>query len=99
MPGRSTTTSCTSCWCASDAPPNDRAGDGSAMRCNPKDNPMTHRPLAFACFLALAPVAQADTLVVHAGQLVDVDRGVVLADQAVRIVDGRIDSVAPWTDA
>jgi imidazolonepropionase-like amidohydrolase len=62
--------------------------------------PMTLRHAAsiVAFALALASMrAHADTLVVRAGKLVDVDRGVVLADQAIRIEDGRVASVAPWS--
>jgi imidazolonepropionase-like amidohydrolase len=51
--------------------------------------------LALALGLA-GPVSAAD-VVVHAGRLVDVDAGAVLADQAVRIADGKVVSVAPWT--
>jgi imidazolonepropionase-like amidohydrolase len=38
----------------------------------------------------------ADSLLVHAGHLLDVDSGKMLSDQAVRIEDGRIVSVSPW---
>jgi hypothetical protein len=49
--------------------------------------------------LALALAAQAalaDTVVVRAGKLVDVDNEKVLADQAVVIVDGKVASVEKW---
>ena len=54
---------------------------------------------AILATLALAGVARADNVVIHAGKLVDVDRGVVLADQAIRIADGRIVAVEPWSAA
>ena len=41
----------------------------------------------------------ADKVVVHAGHLLDVDSGKMLSDQAVTIVDGRVQSVAPWNAA
>lgn len=46
---------------------------------------------------ALAPAAHADTVIVRAGRLLDVDQGVYLADRAIRIEDGRIASVTPWS--
>lgn len=47
--------------------------------------------------LALAPAANADTVIVRAGRVLDVDQGVYLADRAIRIEDGRILSISPWT--
>jgi imidazolonepropionase-like amidohydrolase len=47
-----------------------------------------------AAFLPAAALAQ--TLDVHAGRLLDPAAGRTLADQRVRIVDGKIASVAPW---
>jgi imidazolonepropionase-like amidohydrolase len=37
--------------------------------------------------------------VIHAGRMVDVDAGAVLADRAIRIEDGRIVRVEPWSAA
>src|SRR5690349_9544170 len=61
-------------------------------------NAMTLR-IALLASLAIAASApaHADTLVIHAGKLVDVDAGTVLVDQAVRIEDGKVASVAPWS--
>jgi len=54
-------------------------------------------PMVLAIFLALAAgAAQADTTVIHAGRLVDVDAGKLLLDQAVTVVDGKVTGVAPW---
>jgi imidazolonepropionase-like amidohydrolase len=53
-------------------------------------------PLAFASLLLAALPAHADTLVIHAGKLVDVDAGTVLTDQAIRIDGERIVAVEPW---
>ena len=51
----------------------------------------------FATCLALAASAvHADTTVIHAGRLVDVDAGKLLLDQAVTVVDGKVTGVAPW---
>jgi imidazolonepropionase-like amidohydrolase len=52
--------------------------------------------LAAACF-ALAPGARGETVVVRAGRMLDVEHGEYLADRAIRIEDGRIVSVTPWT--
>jgi imidazolonepropionase-like amidohydrolase len=52
--------------------------------------------IAFACALAAALPASAATVDVRAGRLIDPDSGKVLADQRVRIVDGKIASVGPW---
>lgn len=41
--------------------------------------------------------AAAETLYVHAGRLVDVEKGVVLADRRIRIEDDRIEAVEPWS--
>jgi len=38
----------------------------------------------------------AEVIVVRAGHLLDVDSGKMLADQSVRIEDGRISSIEPW---
>ncbi len=55
---------------------------------------------ALACALALlsswsSPSAAAE-LLVRAGRLLDVGRGLVLEDQAIRIADGRVVSIGPW---
>lgn len=52
--------------------------------------------LIIAGALAAAVPAGAQTLDVHAGRLIDPATAAVLADQRIRIVDGRIASVAPW---
>lgn len=46
--------------------------------------------------LAAAGSAQAGKWVIHAGRLVDVDRGRVLTDQAIHIHDDRIAAVEPY---
>jgi imidazolonepropionase-like amidohydrolase len=43
--------------------------------------------------------AHFDTVIVHAGHLLDVDRGTMLTDQAVTIDDGKVASIAPWDAA
>ena len=51
----------------------------------------------FAAVLVALPTAlSAETVVVHAGQVLDVEQGRYLADQAIRVEDGRIVSVTPW---
>ena len=63
-------------------------------------------PLFSALALATALVASAHAVdaqaatrtVVHAGHLLDVDSGKMLADQAVSIEDGRVVAVKPWSD-
>jgi imidazolonepropionase-like amidohydrolase len=58
---------------------------------------MTVRTCCAVLSLALAPAsALAATSYVHAGSLVDPERGVVLKDQLLKIVDGRIVAVGPW---
>ncbi|MEO7259103.1 MAG: amidohydrolase family protein, partial [Luteimonas sp.] len=54
--------------------------------------------LALLAGLAALP-AQAESWVVRAGRLVDVDQGRVLVDQAIRVEDGRIVGVDPWSAA
>ncbi len=59
-------------------------------------------PILFASLaLACAPLAAhaATRTVVHAGHLLDVISGKMLADQAVTIEDGRFVSVQPWSAA
>jgi imidazolonepropionase-like amidohydrolase len=46
---------------------------------------------------ALASAAQAETVIVRAGKMLDVERGQYLADRAIRIEDGRIVSITPFT--
>jgi len=62
-------------------------------------NPTRTRILAaLACAVtALASAAQAETVIVRAGKMLDVERGQYLADRAIRIEDGRIVSVTPFT--
>src|SRR3954464_1786537 len=43
--------------------------------------------------------AQAQTVDVHAGRLIDPAAAKVLTDQRIRIVDGRIAAITPWRDA
>lgn len=47
----------------------------------------------------VAPQAHAATLLVHAGHVVDVERGTVLPEQAIWITNGRIERVEPWRAA
>ena len=54
------------------------------------------RALLALAFAIAAQAAAADTVVVRAGKLVDVDAGVLLTDQAIVIVDGKVASVAPY---
>ena len=49
---------------------------------------------AAAAFAAPLP---AETVVVHAGRVLDVEQGTYLPDRAIRIEDGRIVSVTPWS--
>lgn len=53
--------------------------------------------LAALSVTALAPEAGAETVVVRAGKMLDVDHGQYLPDRAIRIEDGRIVSVTPWS--
>jgi imidazolonepropionase-like amidohydrolase len=46
-----------------------------------------------------SPAAAAQTVDVHAGRLIDPGAARVLADQRIRIVDGKIAAVTPWRDA
>jgi hypothetical protein len=62
--------------------------------------PRLSRLIAFgAATLALASPAFAATSYVHAGRLVDTEKGIVLADQLIKVVDGRVAAVSPWTRA
>jgi imidazolonepropionase-like amidohydrolase len=49
---------------------------------------------AAAAFAAPLP---AETVVVHAGRVLDVEQGTYLPDRAIRIEDGRVVSVTPWS--
>ena len=53
--------------------------------------------LLAASAAALSPASGADTVIVRAGRMLDVDQGAYLADRAIRIEDGRVVSVTPWT--
>src|SRR5262245_11264097 len=53
--------------------------------------------LAALTTIGLASAAAAETVVVRAGKMLDVEHGEYLADRAIRIEDGRIVSVTPWT--
>ena len=48
-----------------------------------------------AC-LGFAAASAADTVIVRAGRMLDVERGVYLEDRAIRIEDGRVVSITPW---
>lgn len=52
-----------------------------------------------ALALLSSPAAGATIVDVHAGRLIDPAKGAVLADQRIRIVDGRIAAVMPWRDS
>lgn len=60
------------------------------------------RTTALAALAALAPAlgmaaaAPAETLYVHAGRLIDTERGTVLTDRLLTIENGRVRAVAPW---
>ena len=53
--------------------------------------------LAVAAALAFASAAHAETSYVRAGRLIDVVRGEAQANRLIRIVDGKIAAVGPWT--
>lgn len=55
--------------------------------------------LAFLASVAVSLTAAAspETVVVRAGKLLDVEQGVYLTDRAIRIEDGRVASITPWT--
>src|SRR3982751_4365178 len=56
------------------------------------------RGLIAGAGLFLSTAAFAQTVDVRAGRLIDPGHATVLNDQRIRIVDGRIASVAPWRD-
>ncbi len=64
-------------------------------------NPTRAKILALlACAVtALASAARADTVIVRAGRMLDVEQGQYLQDRAIRIEDGRIVSITPWNAA
>ena len=60
-----------------------------------------NRAAVFA-FFAIASVAFAapviaETVVVRAGKMLDIEQGVYLTDRAIRIEDGRVASITPWS--
>lgn len=62
---------------------------------------MKKRRLATACsllaaLLVTAPPVFAETVIVRAGRLLDVEQGRYLADQAIRIENGRVAAIAPY---
>lgn len=60
---------------------------------------MTKLPnaLLLSALLCVAASARAgETLVVHAGRVVDVERGIVLHDRAILVRDGRFAEIAPY---
>ncbi len=57
-------------------------------------------PALLSCVcVAIAMPALAETVVVRAGRMLDVEHGKYLPDRAIRIEDGRVASVTPWTPA
>ncbi len=52
--------------------------------------------LVVAAACVAAGSAQAETVYVRAGHLIDPEQGRVFADQVVKVVDGRVVSVGPW---
>ncbi len=46
---------------------------------------------------ALAAAAHADRVIVRAGRMLDVESGQYLVDRAIRIEDGRVTAVTPWS--
>jgi imidazolonepropionase-like amidohydrolase len=53
--------------------------------------------LAILSVASFASKALAESVVIRAGKMLDVERGQYLPDRAIRIEDGRIVSVTPWT--
>ena len=58
---------------------------------------MVRSSFALTILLLGASTARADTLYVHAGRLVDTEHGTVLTDRLIRIEDGRVAAVSPFT--
>ncbi len=50
----------------------------------------------FAALLVAAPLASAETVIVRAGRLLDVEQGRYLENQAIRIENGRVAAIAPY---
>ena len=63
-----------------------------------KIKPLSVLALAIAATLSTTAFA-AQPIVIHAGRMVDVDKGEVLTDRAIRIEDGKFVSVTPWSEA
>jgi len=63
-----------------------------------KTNLLSVLALAIAATLSTTAFA-AQPIVIHAGRMVDVDKGEVLTDRAIRIEDGKFVSVTPWSDS
>lgn len=61
-----------------------------------KSIPLKYAALTLAISLVTVS-AQADTFYVHAGRLVDVEKGKVLTDQRIKIEDERIVAVEAWS--
>lgn len=53
--------------------------------------------LGLAALTTASSAALAETLYVRAGKLVDTEKGVVLTDRLIRIDDGRVTGVTPWS--
>ena len=53
--------------------------------------------LAVLSVASFASTALAESVVIRAGKMLDVERGQYLPDRAIRIEDGRIVSATPWT--
>lgn len=53
--------------------------------------------IALAVTFAAAVPVSAKTVDVHAGRLIDPDTGKVSTDQRIRIVDGKIAAITPWS--
>ena len=55
--------------------------------------------LAFFAFasVSFAAASFAETVVVRVGKLLDIEQGIYLSDRAIRIEDGRIASITPWS--
>jgi imidazolonepropionase-like amidohydrolase len=55
--------------------------------------------LVFLAFVAVsfAAASSAEPVVVRAGKMLDVEQGVYLTDRAIRIEDGRVASITPWS--
>ncbi len=53
-------------------------------------------PILVALLMAALP-ASAETVVVRAGRLLDIEQGRYLADQAIRVENGRVTAIAPYS--